>query len=198
MSSYKISIFISDLSYFGVNSALLGLELFSIFHTRSFIFNSPDRVLNMMNQVIKTSRLTVENAEASCTIISSDGDFLYSNAAFHPLIIYDSDRGEFTEIDSSSTPLGKYMDTRYHLTTGKLRDGSIGLIYSKGLLASCNRSGEFFKLDMAKEVISRFSRENPAVIARELFNLFNTFTEKKDQLEDISVILFKKVKKDNE
>lgn len=197
-SKDKISIFISDLSYFGVNSALLGLELFSIFHTRSFIFNSPDRVLNMMNQVIKTSRLTVKNSEASCTIISSEGDFLYSNAAFHPLIIYDSDRDEFTEIDSSSTPLGKDMDTRYHLTTGKLRDGSIGLIYSKGLLASCNRSGEFFKLEMAKEVISRFSRENPAVIARELFNLFNTFTEKKDQLEDISVILFKKVKKDNE
>jgi len=198
ISKDKISIFISDLSYFGVNSALLGLELFSIFHTRSFIFNSPDRVLNMMNQVIKTSRLTTENAEASCTIISSEGDFLYSNAAFHPLIIYDADRNEFTEIDSPSTPLGKDMDTRYHLTTGKLRDGSIGLIYSKGLLASCNKSGEFFTLDMAKEVISKFSRETPAVIARELFTLFNTFTDKRDQLEDITVILFKKVKKDNE
>lgn len=194
----KISIFISDLSYSGINSALMGLELFSIFHTRSFIFNSPDRVLNMMNQVIKTSRLTGKTAEAACTIISSNGDFLYSNAAFHSMIIYDPDRDEFTEIHSPGPPLGKEMDTRYQLTTGKLRDGSIGLIYSKGLLASCNKSGDFFTLEMAKEVVSKFSRENPAVIARELYSLFNTFTEKRDQLEDISIILFKKVKTENE
>lgn len=194
----KISIFISHLSYSGVNSALLGLELFSIFHTRSFIFNSPDRMLNTMNQVIKTSRLTGKTAEAACTIISSNGDFLYSNADFHSMIIYDSDRDEFTEIHSPGPPLGEDMDTRYQLTTGKLRAGSIGLIYSKGLLASCNRSGDFFTLEMAKEIISKFSRETPAVIARELYSLFNTFTEKKGQLEDISVILFKKVKLANE
>ncbi len=192
----KISIFISDLEYSGIDSALLGLELFSIFHTRSFIFNSPERVLNMMNQVIKTSRITSKTVHAACTIISSEGDLLYSGASFNPLIIYDTDRNEFTEIDSTGISLGSNMDTRYQLTTGKLRDNSIGLIFSKGLLSTRNNEGKFFTLDMVKEIIVNFSRETPAVITREIFEKFQIFTENKKQLEDISVIIFKKVQAD--
>lgn len=192
----KISIFISDLEYSGIDSALSGLELFSIFHTRSFIFNSPERVLNMMNQVIKTSRITSKTIRAACTIISSGGDLLHSDASFNPLIIYDTDRNEFTEIDSTGIPLGSNMDTRYQLTTGKLRDNSIGLIFSKGLLSTRNSQGEFFTLDMVKEIIVNFSRETPAVITREIFEKFQAFTENKKQLEDISIIIFKKVQAD--
>lgn len=192
----KISIFISDLEYTGIDSALLGLELFSIFHTRSFIFNSPERVLNMMNQVIKTSRVTAKTAQAACTIISADGDLLYSGASFSPLIIYDTDRNEFTEIDSPGIPLGANMDTRYQLTTGRLRDNSIGLIFSKGLLSASSNEGELFTIDMAKDVIVKFSRETPAVITREFFEKFQSFTGNKKQLEDISIIIFKKVQAD--
>ena len=192
----KISIFISDLEYSGIDSALLGLELFSVFHTRSFIFNSPERVLNIMNQVIKTSRITSKTVHAACAIISSDGDLLYSGTSFNPLIIYDTDRDEFNEIDSTGIPLGSDMNTRYQLTTGKLRDNSIGLIFSKGLLSTQNNEGEFFTLDMVKEIIVKFSRETPAVITREIFEKLQTFTEDRKQLEDISVIIFKKVKAD--
>ena len=192
----KISIFISDLDYSGIDSALMGLELFSVFHTRSFIFNSPERVLNMMNQVIKTSRITSKTVRAACTIITSEGDLLYSGASFSPLIIYDTDRNEFIEIDSTGLPLGSNMDTRYQLTTGKLRDNSIGLIFSKGLLSTRNNEGEFFTLGMVKEVIVKFSRETPAIITREIFEKFQTFTDNRKQLEDISVIIFKKVKTD--
>lgn len=192
----KISIFISDLEYSGIDSALLGLELFSIFHTRSFIFNSPERVLNMMNQVIKTSRITNKTVTAACTVISANGDLLYSGASFNPLIIYDTDRNEFTEIDSPGIPLGTDMDTRYQLTTGKLRDNSIGLIFSKGLLSALGKNGEFFTVAMAKDIIAKFSRETPAVITREFFEQLQSFTGKKKQLEDISVIIFKKGKAD--
>jgi serine phosphatase RsbU (regulator of sigma subunit) len=150
----------------------------------------------MMNQVIKTSRVSGKTARAACTIISSQGDLLYSGASFKPLIIYDTDRNEFTEIDSPSVPLGADMDTRYQLTTGRLRDKSIGLLFSKGLLSVCNREGEFFTIDMAKEVISQFSRETPAVITRELYEKFRTFTGSRKQLEDVSIIIFKKVNTD--
>jgi len=192
----KISIFISDLEYSGIDSAILGLELFSIFHTRSFIFNSPEKVLNMMNQVIKTSRISGKTARAACTILSSQGDILHSGASFNPLIIYDTDRNEFTEIDSPGIPLGEDMDTRYQLTTGRLRDKSIGLIFSKGLLSSRSSEGEFFTIDMAKEVIVKFSRETPSVITRELYEKFRSFTGTAKQLEDVSIIIFKKVNSD--
>lgn len=196
ISRDKISVFISDLEYAGINSAILGLELFSIFHTRSFIFNSPDRVLNMMNQVIKTSRVSEKTARAACAIISSQGDILYSGASFNPLVIYDTDRDEFTEIDSPGVPLGADMDTRYQLTTGRLRDKSIGLIFSKGLLSACSNDGEFFTVDMVKDIIAKFSRETPAVITREIYQKFRDFTGGRKQLEDITIIIFKKVKAD--
>jgi sigma-B regulation protein RsbU (phosphoserine phosphatase) len=150
----------------------------------------------MMNQVIKTSRVSGKTARAASAIISSQGDILYSGASFNPLIIYDTDRNEFTEIDSPGVPLGADMDTRYQLTTGRLRDKSIGLMFSKGLLSACNKEGEFFTIEMVKDVIVQYSRETPAVITREIYEKFRSFTGSRNQLEDVSIIIFKKVKSD--
>lgn len=43
ISHDKASIFIADTSYSGIDSALIGMELFSILHSRTLIFNSPGK-----------------------------------------------------------------------------------------------------------------------------------------------------------
>jgi len=198
ISDDKSIIFIAETSYSGIDSALIGMELFSILHSRTLIFNSPEKVLNTMNQVIKTSRLTNSFARCSCVIISSDGNFSYSNASHNPLLIFEPAAGSFTEFETENIPIGLEMNHRYSFTSGKLKDGHIGILYSDGLLSSCNDAGEAFTLDKLKETIIKFSKDSPAVISRELFDAYKLFTGKKDQLNDVTVIIFKMVKTDNE
>jgi len=194
----KTVIFIAETSYSGIDSALIGMELFSILHSRTFIFTSPEKILNTMNQVVKTSRLTNSLARCSCIIVSSDGNFSYANASHNMLLIYEPEKNSFTEVETENIPLGIEMGHRYSFTTGKLKDGSIGILYSDGLFSSCNEDGEMFSQEKLKEIIIKFSRETPSVITRELYVAYNSFIGAKEQLSDVTIIAFKKVKTDNE
>ncbi|HNX24694.1 MAG TPA: SpoIIE family protein phosphatase [Spirochaetota bacterium] len=194
----KTIIFIAETSYSGIDSALIGMELFSILHSRTLIFNSPEKVLNTMNQVIKTSRLTNSFARCSCMIISSDGNFSYANASHNQLLIFEPETQNFTEVETENIPLGMEMAHRYSFTTGKLKEGTIGILYSDGLFSSCNENGETFSQDKLRETVIKFSRETPSVITREIFMTYNSFVGTKEQLNDVTAIVFKKVKTENE
>jgi serine phosphatase RsbU (regulator of sigma subunit) len=187
-------LFISDTSYSGIDSALIALQQYSILHSRTMIFNSAEKVLNTMNQVLKTSRLSGSYVKSACVIISSDGNFTYSNSSFNPLIIFDSETGKINEVETSGIPLGVEMNYRYTMTSAKLREGAIGVLYSDGLINSCSEAGEVFTLDKIKAIIARFSRQNPSIITREIYRELNHFTGGRQQMNDISIIVFKKVK----
>lgn len=194
----KSSIFIADLSYNRVDSALAGLELFSMLHSRSLVFSFPEKMLNVMNQVLCTSRITTNYARACSLILTSDGNYMYANASHNPMIVYDHDRNEFEKLDASGIPLGIDMHFRYSLTSGRLKDDFVALLYSDGLFTSCNSSGDTYSLDMMYDVIRKHWRETPAVILREVYDSYRTFTGGTKQLNDVSLIILKKVKTDNE
>lgn len=187
-------LFMSDTSYSGIDSALIALQQYSILHSRTMIFNSAEKVLNTMNQVLKTSRLSGSHVKSACIIISSDGNFTYSNASFNPLIIFDPDSGKINEIETPGIPLAVEMNYRYTMTSARLREGAIGILYSNGLISSCNEAGEPFTVEMIKATAVRFSRQNPSIIIREIYRELNRFTGGKQQMNDISLIVFKKVK----
>ncbi len=187
-------IFISDTSYSGIDSALIALQQYSILHSRTMIFNSAEKVLNTMNQVLKTSRISGSFVKSACVIISSDGNFTYSSASFNPLVIYDSETGNADEVDAPGIPLGIEMDYRYTMTSAKLREGSIGVLYSDGLITTSGSSGETFTSDRIKDIVVRFARQNPSIITREIYRELNRLAGTAKQINDISVIVFKKVK----
>ncbi len=198
ISAEKTIIFIAETSYSGIDSALIGMELFSILHSRTFIFNSPEKVLNTMNQVIRTSRLTNSFARCSCMIVSSDGNFSYANASHNQLLIFEPDTQGFTEVETENIPLGMEMNHRYSFTTGKLKEGAIGILYSDGLFTSCNESGETFPLELLKDKVMRNAKETSPIISREIYMAYRSFIGEKEQINDVTVIVFKKVKTENE
>ncbi|HOP62335.1 MAG TPA: PP2C family protein-serine/threonine phosphatase [Spirochaetota bacterium] len=187
-------LFMADTSYSGIDSALISLQLYSILHSRTMVFNSAEKVLNTMNQVLKTSRISGNQVKAACAIVSSDGDYTYSGASFNPLIIYDSETGKRTEVETAGIPLGIEMNYRYTLTTAKLREGSIGVLYSDGVITACNDAGEAFSVERITGIVSKFAKQNPSIIIREIYRDFSHFTGKRQQMNDFSLIVFKKVK----
>lgn len=194
ISKDSSAIFISDTSYSGIDSALIALQLYSILHSRTMVFNSAEKVLNTMNQVLKTSRISGSFVKSACVILSSDGNYTYSNASFNHMMIFDAETGKINEIETSGIPLGIEMNYRYTLTSAKLREGSIGFLYSDGLITSANHSGDIFSLDTVRGIIAKFAKQNPSIITREIYKEFKHFTDGKDLTNDISMIIFKKVK----
>ena len=194
----KTAVFMADLAYNGVDSALLGLELYSMLHSRSMIFSFPEKMLNMMNQVLNTSRITSNYCRCCSLIISSDGNYMYSSGSYNAMIIYDHDRNEFEELESAGIPLGIDMNFRYSLTSGRLKENAIAIIYSDGLFTSCNSAGETYTRDMMYEVIRKHWRETPAVLLREVYDSYRLFTGGIKPLNDVSLVILKKVKTDDD
>lgn len=198
LSRDKAALFMADLSYSGVDSALLGLELYSMLHSRALIFNFPEKMLNMMNQVLGTSRITNSYSRCCSVIFSSDGNYMYSNASFNPMIIYDHDKDELSEIESAGIPMGIEKNHRYLVISGRLKEESIAILYSDGLLSSCNSAGETPGMGIIQDTVKKYWRESPAVIVREIYNSYRSFTGDMRQPNDVSLIVIKKVKSDAE
>ena len=196
LSKDKAALFMADLSYSGIDSAMLGLQLYSMLHSRPHIFSFPEKMLNTMNQVLNTSRITGTYARCCTVILSPDGNFMYASASFNPMVVYDHDKDEFSSIESAGIPLGIDMEHRYSLTSARIKENSIAVLHSDGLFSSCNSSGETFPVGTFHETIRRHWRETPAVITREIYNAFRTFTGDNPQLNDVSLVVIKKVKTD--
>lgn len=197
LSRDRAAVFMADLSYSGIDSAMMGLQLYSMLHSRPATFSFPEKMLNTMNQVLHTSRITTSYARCCSMIISSDGNFLYACASYNAMVLYDHDKDTFSSIEIAGIPLGIDMHHRYSLTSGRIRENSIAILYSDGLFSSCNSSGETFPVKTLHETIRRHWRETPAVLTREIYSAYRAFTGDTTQLNDVSLVIIKKVKADD-
>lgn len=187
----NVLLFMSDSSYSGVDSAIISLELYTVLHTPSKVIDTPEKILSTMNWVIATSRFTRKHAAAYCAVLSSTGEAAYSSAAFNPMAIYNPRSDAFTACEAPGVPVGADKASIYESKTIRLVPGSIGVIFSNGLVSAVNANGDPYSVDRAKEIIRAGRDRIPADIARKIYDDFNQFIKDKKQINDVSVILFK-------
>lgn len=191
LSADSASIFMADSSYSGIDSSIVSLELYTVLHTPTKLYNAPDKILNTMNWVMATSRFSKKYAPAYCAILSSSGELLYSNAAFKPLVIYNPRGDTFTTIDTRGVPLGVDKTSKYETRTFQMTPGSAGILCSDGLMSAINPEGDAYGFDRVKGIIRGGRDKMPVELTRKIYDDFTRFIHNKKQINDISVIIFK-------
>ncbi len=187
----KIAIIISDSAYYGVESAIISLELFSAFHSRPRKVETPDKILSVLNWVLTTSRLTKKYAPTFLMTYSTNGEINYSNAGYNPLIIFNAAANEFNSYTTKGIPIGVDKDFKYESHVVKVAQGSIGLLFSNGFLSAINPNGESYSLDKVKNIIKKNKDENASIISRRIYQDLSDFIKDKKQTNDVSLIIFK-------
>jgi len=186
----KIALITADVSYSGVDSGILALEIYTAFHTPVRNIDTPDKILNNMNWVISTSKFSKKYAPAFCMTYSK-GIIEYSSAAYNPLVMYNPADNTFIEHTSKGIPIGVDRDFIYEIKEIPVQPGMIGFIYSDGLVSAMNSTGESYGLENVKKIISKEHENNPVYLVREIYVSLNSFIGEHKQLSDISIILFK-------
>ena len=187
-----VALFISDCSYTGVDSAIAALGLYSVIHTPSKKFNAnPSTILNSMNWVLNTSSYYNRHAPASCLVLSSQGELIFSGAAHNPLVLYDIAANEFHEHQGGGIPLGVDRNHRYENQVIRVRSGMIGFLYSDGAVTAINDRGENYGVERLRGVVQKFNNESAAAITRRIFMDMQNFLGDRKQQSDASVILFR-------
>lgn len=192
VSPNKLCLFIANTSDLGVESALLALELYTILHMQPEKFQFPEQVLNTMNWVISTSQFSEKYAPAFTMMYAeSSRELTYSNAAFNPLLIFDSTREIFTELETKGIPIGVERSFSYETKALKPLSESIGVLYSDGLVSAYNESGENYSLGRVKDIIRLNKDVMPSVLIRMIYKDFKDFVQGTKLINDISLIIMK-------
>ena len=191
INSSNVCVFMADLSYSGIESAILGLELFSVLHTQIKYMNNSDAVLNIMNWIISSAQFSGKYAPAYCFFYSTSGQISYCSAAHNPLYLYNPESDEFTPCETKGIPVGADRDFMYEAKTARLKPGHLGILFSRGLTDAMNGRGENFPLDRIKDLIRKNREEQPSVITRMLFQELEGHMGDTRQSNDISAIVFK-------
>lgn len=188
----RLGIFIADTSDAGVDSVVLALELFTVLHTQPSTYESPEKLLNIMNWVIASSRFSDHYTPAFYAIYSSAARALaYSNAAMRPLIFFDAARESFTDLDTRGIPVGIDKNFTYETRTIPVTPGSIGILHSDGLESALNTSGAAYSTGRIKDIIRLNRGDTPAVLVRKIYDDFRNFTKGSTLGSDVSLIVFR-------
>ncbi len=187
----RVGLFITDSSYSGVDSGLLSLELYTVLHTPQRGIESPDKLLALMNWVISTSRIARKNAPSSFLIYSPNGTIQYSNAGYNPLTMFNSVDSTFTSYDTQGQPIGVDKNTSYSSRTIRAGQGSIGYIYSEGLVSATDGEGKTYNPERIKDIILMNRDQTPASLIRIVYSDFNNFAGEQKQERDITLLLFR-------
>ncbi len=192
ISPQELCIFIADTLDFGVESAMIALELYTVLHTQPEKYHLPEQILNTMNWVIATSRFSEKYAQAfSCIFASSSQELIFSSAAFNPLIFFDYTSELFSELDTKGVPIGIERNFSYKSQSIKTSSNSIGILYSDGFNSAFNENGEAYSLGRIKDMIRLNKDESPAVLTRTIYTDFKNFVKGTKLIDDISLIVFK-------
>lgn len=187
-----LAFLISDCSYSGVDAAVLALELYAAFESLSPIYDTPEKILQLLNWVVCTSKFTERYATSFCFTFNSETlSVKYINAAFNPLIIYEIQNDSFRELDTKGIPIGIEKDFIYESKEYVVKGPCIGCIYSNGITGAVNSTGQPYSIGRIKDLIRLHNSESPARIMRRISSDIDTYTSNSAVKEDISIIIFR-------
>lgn len=188
----KQGIIIANTSDEGIESSILFLQLHSILHAQGEKYDSPEKLLGVINQVLASSRFTEKYISAIYLIYSSyNKEIIYSNAAFNPLMLFDSVKGSFQDLNIDGIPLGIDRTYHYEYKTFQAAPGSIGILYSDGISSAFDPDGNNYSINRIRDIIMMNKNDTPAILTRKVFADFKGFIKDSQLLNDVSLLIFK-------
>jgi sigma-B regulation protein RsbU (phosphoserine phosphatase) len=183
---------LANTSDIGVESAILALEMNSVFYSQAEMCESPERLINITNQVLCSSRFTDRYATALYIMYdTASREIVFSNAAFNPFIIFDPKNESFVEFDSEGIPIGIDIRFNYKHRTLIAPLNGIGFCYSQGLSAAFNKEGDNYSISRIKDIIKMNMKDTSISLVKKIYNDFEDFTQGSNLLNDVTLIVFK-------
>ena len=145
-----------------------------------------------MNRVILSSRFSDKYAQAFYLIYSSSSGILrYSNAAYNPVILFDTDKMMFQELDTDGIPIGIDRDFSYKSQIIRVMPNSLGILYSNGITNAINNAGDNYTTERIKGILKKNKNDTPAILIRKIYADFKDFVTDTELPNDASLIIFR-------
>jgi sigma-B regulation protein RsbU (phosphoserine phosphatase) len=177
-----------DLVYSESSVAGLNVSKESLVGDNSKLFESPGRILSMLNRHLYRS--TQPEKYATLFLAHYDADtaqLTYSNAGHLPPLVLSHD-GKIRRLDRGGTVVGLMDGMRYEEDRVQMSPGDIMVAYSDGITEPENDFGEFGEARLM-EVVARYRDQPLGVISAQVMLALDAWIGAEEQPDDITLVL---------
>jgi serine phosphatase RsbU (regulator of sigma subunit) len=183
---------LGDVSGHDTASGLLMGMTKSAFSTEIIYEKDPAKQLKSLNNSV----CQFSSNEKFVTFLSTIFDFqkmtmLCTNAGHHPLINYNPESNQITEINPDGMILGVVKDASFGTIKNKLYNGNIIVAYTDGLIEARNKRDEEYGMDRLKSLIPNVHQSSASEIHKMILQDLEKFTGDVPFDDDISLFVLK-------
>jgi len=188
----ELAVTIADVSGHGIGSALLMAALRTALHTYAYTTFSTAEVLHGLNSFLMEDKQNDSFVTVFMGKFSSQGRTLsYSNAGHDYPICYFASEDRFSELESTSLPLGVFPETEFPEGTPiRFSPGDVMVLFTDGLVDAGIEEGASF----GRERIRNAVRENCDASAQEILDSVISSVQlycSTEACDDITLIVIK-------
>ncbi len=183
---------LADVSGHGINSALLMSSFRSTYRGDS-MWVPPDELLSNLNERVREeAQGTGMFLTAVSLKIENGGDaFAFASAGHNPVFVFRPSEDQFFSLEASGPPLGMFPGIEYEEETFSTNPGDLLILYTDGIVEASDHSGEMFEVERLQECIRDLQNEPVPEIVQKLYDRVVHFTDRKEQEDDISVLILR-------
>ncbi|MGI9256762.1 MAG: PP2C family protein-serine/threonine phosphatase [Salinispira sp.] len=188
----KFAVIICDVAGKGIPAALVMVMIRTITHLVAIGMHNTSRVMRVINQGI-SERISVERfATMSYFIYNPDNRQIeYSNAAHHPMVIYNNEAGTIEEFDSEGLPIGLESTSSYPSVKRQFGPGDTLMLYTDGIIEALNQSGVQYEEKRLKKVFKENCHLSAPDVADAIKQDVLNFVGNAEQHDDQTLIIMK-------
>jgi serine phosphatase RsbU (regulator of sigma subunit)/predicted enzyme related to lactoylglutathione lyase len=187
----RLGLVVGDTSGKGIGAALLMANLQANLRSQSAIaLDQPQRFLRSVNQ------LFFENTGDSAYATLFFGEYedrtrrlRYANCGHYPLVVLRPD-GAVERLDSTCTVLGLFQEWDCSIAERQLSPGDILVLYTDGVIESCDQAGEEFGERRLVKAVQRNRRKAPEELLAAIVEEVRQFC-RGEQHDDLTLIVAK-------
>ena len=195
----KVGIALADVSGKGLKGAMNAVLANGMLHEVAITESSCGSILSRLNSHLYPLMEKQMFTAFSFAIIHPDaGVIQWSNAAQpHPLIKRSTGASEAEE--DGQLPLGMMPDVKYADSELELQSGDIVIFYTDGIIEAENDAEEMYGTERLLNLVAGIdSGESAEGVIQAILQDVTDFVGDAEQYDDITVVIVKKLEKDNE
>jgi serine phosphatase RsbU (regulator of sigma subunit) len=196
LSGSQLALVIGDVSGHGLASGLLLSGVRSCLYLLEKDLAVPVAVLDRLNPMVRktTDRRTYVTLLCAVLDRAPDGsgvEVTVASAGHPPLLCWDAQTKEFTEVGDGAPPLGTHLDAEYRQQRHKVRRGDLLVLYTDGLVETRNGAGQDYGYPRLQKTVARAAAGTWSVreIRDSILGDLSHFKGDGEQSDDITVVV---------
>ncbi|MCK4850697.1 MAG: SpoIIE family protein phosphatase [Phycisphaerae bacterium] len=190
----RLVFMLGDATGHGVGPALVSAETRALLRSAASLTNDIEKIIKLVNSLLAQDLPGNRFTTAFLGIIDTvRHNLVYASAGQGPVLFYQADGAEVSQLEVTGIPLGIMADFEYDVAQPRpLAKGDIIMLLTDGFYEWTDPSGELFGADRAGKILRDNASKPAGQILQAIREAVRNFAQGTRQTDDLTAIIIKR------